>query len=455
MLQSLYNVKINWHVLTGTGIAILLLSPGISIWCFIALMIAAHQFLLVFYSFGYIIPVRYLAGALMCLQMLVGPSFAYMGLDDYQYFKYKMQVPEFDYFFYAIPAVACFIIGLHIYSRLRGEMIDRKAIQLYVLQHPDMVYIFIIGGFLASIVSRFFGSELGFVFYLLGSFKYIGAFLLIIGDIRLKPIPLIIVFGSIILSSLGSAMFHDLVTWLIFLLAILALKFRPAISVKAAFGTGFLVLILVIQQLKGVYREATQFQGKEGNLDVFEEVYEERKGEEGFFDKENLAKSNVRINQGFIVTYILNHVPAREPFSNGEELYKILEAAFLPRIIAPDKLRAGDNSLVTKYSGIPLRKHTSMSLSAMGDGYLNFGIFGGCIFMFLLGGLFNFILTRFDKISRQYAIAILFTPMVFYFPIRPDTALQTSLGHLIKACFLLYMILILYKQHFRNRRVAV
>ena len=447
-MKSLFQVNVNWYGLFGFAIAILLIAPGVSLPAFVALMIAAFQFLLLFYSFGYLIPVRYLAGSLMCVQMLVGPSFAYMGLDSTQYFKYRMQVTEWEYFSYAIPAVIAFIVGLNMFSNLRGEFVQEKKIQEYVKARPGMAYLLIGVGFSTSIASAFFSSAFDLVFFLLGSFKFIGAFLLIIGGMRLKPLPLAVVFGSIILSSLGSAMFHDLLTWFIFLLAVLALKYKPAVPVKAAVGIGFILLVVIIQQLKGVYREATQFQGKEGNADVFGDVYQQQSDKGGFFDKASLAQSNVRINQGFIVTYILKNIPANEPHANGEELYKILEAAFLPRFLAPDKLKAGDNTLFTKYSGIPLREGTSMSLSALGDGYINFGYAGGCFFMMALGGLFNFVLTRFHKISQHYPVAILFTPLVFYFPIRPDTALQTGLGHLVKACFLLYMIYVFYKQQF-------
>ena len=450
-MRSLFDVRVNWYGLFGFVIAIFLIAPGISLLCFIALMIAAFQFLLLFHSFGYLIPVRYLAGALMCLQMLVGPSFAYMGLDETQYFKYRMQVTEWEYFSYAIPAVVSFIIGLNIWSNLRGEFVNEDAVKEYVKKQPQMAYVFIVGGFLASVVAGFVGAGFAFVLYLFGSFKFVGAFLLIVGGMRLKPLPLTVVFGSIILSSLGSAMFHDLVTWLIFLLAVLALKYKPTVPIKTTFGVAFMILILVIQQLKGVYREATQFQGKEGNLDVFGDVYQQQSDKTGFFDKASLAKSNVRINQGFIVTYILRNVPTNEPHANGTEFYQIVEAAFLPRFLAPNKLKAGDNSLFTKYSGIPLREGTSMSLSALGDGYINFGYAGGCAFMLALGGLFNFVLTRFHKIGLRYPIAILFTPLVFYFPIRPDTALQTGLGHLVKGCFLLYMIYVFYKQEFYVR----
>jgi hypothetical protein len=454
-LVSLFNVKINWGAFFGIGVIILLIIPGISIWSFMALMIAAHQFLLVFYSYGYVIPVRYWAGALMCMQMLVGPSFAYNGLDQFQFQKYRMQIPEYDYFSYALPAVILFILGLHSTAgKLKGEKIDEQAVKKFVKNNPNIPYIFIGIGFLSSVVSGFFGSELANVFYLLGSFKFIGAFILLLGGRNIKLLPLIIVFGSIILSSLASAMFHDLVTWLVFFLAILAIKFKPSINTKSLGAFGFILLIIIIQQLKGTYREATQFQGKDGSIEAFDAAYTNAQNEGSLFNMQRLASSNVRINQGFIVTYVMTNVPAKVPFANGEELYKIMEAAFLPRVLAPNKLMAGDNALFTKYSGIRLREGTSMSLSAMGDGYANFGIIGGCVVMFILGWLFNVVLNGFQKFSRDFPIILLFTPMVFYFPMRPDTALQTSLGHLVKASFLLYVMIVFWKKDLNKNAVS-
>ena len=173
-------------------------------------------------------------------------------------------------------------------------------------------------------------------------------------------------------------------------------------------------------------------------------MYDENSG--SMFDYKKLAASNVRINQGFIVTNIMYTVPEKVPFENGAELMRILEAAFLPRILAPNKLNAGDRAIFTKYSGIPLQEGTSMALSSLGDGYINFGIVGGCIFMFFFGLVFSEVLNGFFKVSRFYPFILLFTPMVFYYPIRQDCELQTSLGHLVKSCFLIYVMVIFWKK---------
>lgn len=433
-------------------VGIIIIIPDISLWSFLAFAIAAHQFMLLFYAYRFVIPVRYWAGAMMSLQMLVGPAFAYNGLDQYMYFKYRMQVPEESYFAYAIPAVILFILGLHSSGALKGERVNEKAVSDYVKVNPQIPYVFIVIGFLSSFISGFFGSELANVFYILAGFKFIGLFLLLLSGSQLKLLPLVLVIGSIVVSSLQAAMFHDLLTWLFFVLAVLALKYKPSIKIKALFTIGLLVLVLIIQQLKGVYRSSTTANNR--GLDQFEQAYTTAESKGGVFDMNSIAQSNVRINQGFIVTNAMAWVPAKVPFAAGDELYKVLEAAFLPRIIAPDKLKAGDNSLVYEYTGVVVRAGTSMSMSAMGDFYVNFGVFGACICMFLLGWLFNQVLNGFQKFSRDFPIILVFTPLVFYYPIRPDTALQTSLGHLVKSCFLLYMMILFWRKDLNKNAIS-
>jgi len=74
--------------------------------------------------------------------------------------------------------------------------------------------------------------------------------MLILGSKQLKIGALCLVFGSIIISSLGEAMFHDLLTWLIMLGSILAIKYKPGINLKAIVSFAFVLLAVIIQQLK-------------------------------------------------------------------------------------------------------------------------------------------------------------------------------------------------------------
>ncbi len=443
------SIKVNWIYLLGACFLLRIIFPDISWYSFIAISISLHQFLFLFNSIGVTIPVRALFGALMCLQMLVGSTLAYNGLDQYQILeRYMMQVPEEQYFSYAIPSVLAFIIALNISNKPVGEIIERDRIEQVIETNKNLPYILIGIGFAFSFFGSALSSGLGFIIYVLSNLKFIGAFLLVLQKGKLKVIPLIIVYSAIIVSSLREAMFHDLITWVIFLGAIFAIRTKPSPAIKVTFIVIFTIIVVIIQQLKGIYRSSLR-QGDEAGLKTFATAFEQGKDNSDVFLLAGLAQSNVRINQGFIITHIMKTVPAQLPFSNGEELMVILEAAFLPRILAPNKLKAGDRTIFSKYSGLELLEGTSMGLSSLGDAYINFGVWGGCVFMFALGAFYNLVLYGFQKFSKNYPLLILLATLIFYFPIRPDSELQTNLGHVIKSIILIAILLQVFSKYFR------
>jgi hypothetical protein len=427
----------------------------LSLFSFAAIIISIYQFALLFLSINHIIPFRHLFGSLMCLQLLIGPMFAYNGLDRFQDGLYKMQVPESEYFSYVLPAVLAFLLGLNLMTKnLAGERLNSESLKSFVRDNPELPYYLIGIGFVSSFLSEFFGSELSFVFVLLGGLKFVGLFLIILGDHGIKPVTLAVVYGSIIVSSLGVGMFHDLITWLIFLAIIYALKYKPNNLIKSLLLLLLVSVVVVIQQLKGDYREATWRRGEQASVETVAKTIESSRQKTDPFSFESFGKSNLRINQGYIITNIMITVPDRVPFENGTELLKILEAAFLPRIIAPDKLQAGDRDIFMKYTGIMLQQGTSMGLSSVGDAYINFGVLGGWVFMFFYGMFFNFALKRLGNLSSTYPIIPLLATIVFYYPIRPDCELQTIMGHLIKSIFLIMVMLFIWKRLFKSKLVT-
>jgi hypothetical protein len=449
MFDSLFKADINWYIFIAAAL-ILSLIPGISLLSYFAILVSIHQFLLVFYCVNYGLCVRYLFGAFMCLQMLVGPTLAYTDLSEYLYSVYRMQIPINEYFSYALPAVILFILGLNANAgKLKGEVVDVVALKNYLQKAKDLPYIFIIVGFFCSLISNFLSSELKFVFYLLAGFKFVGLFLLILSNKKIKTIPLILVFGSIISTSLSQGMFHDLLTWIIFLGMIYAIRYKPSIPVKAAFFFGFVVLATTIQLLKSDYRSDIQ-EGEEAGLETFNKALEKKTNESTeFFSAANVAPNITRINQGFILSYVMSNVPTRIPFEDGSEFKDIVQSAILPRFLAPNKLNAGDKKIFMKYSGISIKENTSMALGSLADGYINYGVLGGCIFMLGLGLLYNFTLKSFYKYSKNFPILLLFLPLIFYYPIRPDCELQTILGHLLKSCFLIFIVMSIWKNIFK------
>ncbi len=451
-LGTLFTKKFNWGGYVLALLVIRVVFLDLSFISFLAVMIALYQFLLLFDSIGTLIPTRHLLGFFMCVQYFVGPVLAYNGLDQYQYFQYRMKIPETEYFSYAMPAVLFFILGVHsIASKDEVEKVSEVNIAKFYLKNPLMPYYLIGIGFLSSVISSFFSADLAFVFYLLGGLKFIGLFILILGSQQFNLLSMILVIGSIISSSFNEGMFHDLLTWLIYTIAVFAIRFRFNILIKVIGIISLILLVTIIQVLKGSFRDELKNRAEDSGTETFLEVYRQQEQTTGVLNFENLAQSNVRINQGFIITHIMDRVPNIIPFQQGEEMYLILEAAILPRVLAPNKLNAGDQQLFVKYSGIKLTKGTSMGLSSLGDAYINFGKFGGVVFMYFLGLLYSKVLDVFYRKSFDFPMLSLFVPLVFYFPIRPDCELQTLLGHLVKSIFLVWVIFLVFGKYFRQR----
>src|SRR5436853_601345 len=86
--------RLDWGIFLLVAIAIRALFFEMSWYSYFAILISIREFMLLFLAIGKVVPVRYMFGSLMCLQMLIGPVFAYNGLDKFQYEYYTMKIPE-------------------------------------------------------------------------------------------------------------------------------------------------------------------------------------------------------------------------------------------------------------------------------------------------------------------------------------------------------------------------
>jgi hypothetical protein len=446
--------KINHRLFLVFAILFRIALSDCSWFIYFSLLLCCYQFYLLFVSINDYMPIRFLFGSLMCLQLLLGPSFAYLGLDQYQEGLFKMQIPEDQYFSYVLPGVLLFIIGLNVKAMdLPGEKPDVDRIRLFVRRDPTLPYYLIAIGFASSFLLKYLGSEFTFLFVLIGGLKFIGLYLLVLGGWGIKPFTVAVVYGSIIVSSLLTGMFHDLIIWLIFLSVIYAMKYKPPVLIKLMILVLLAGFVVVIQQLKGDYREATWRRGEEASVQTVARTVEISRQTRQPFSPESFAKSNIRINQGYIITNIMKTVPQTVPHEYGQELFAILEAAFLPRILAPNKLNAGDRDIFMKYTGIQVSSGTSLALSSIGDAYINFSVIGGWVFMFFYGLMYNYFLKAYSRRYDLFPVLVLFLPLIFYYPIRPDCELQTILGHLVKSSFVVFIIISAWRTRFLFKAV--
>ncbi len=300
-------------------------------------------------------------------------------------------------------------------------------------------------GLIASFLKGKYNVPQPFIFYILSNFKWISIFLFIFQKNIFGFLVAGIIFCFKIKDSFDTSTFYDFITWVIFISLVCCIVYRPRWIQKLLLGVIFLLFVVFLQSEKYAYRNAIHYDHQKPGLATFENVYLRMiKENNGFFSAKNLAPSISRINQGFIISYVLKDVPTKVPLEKGREMLQVLEAAFLPRFLAPNKLKADDMANFKKYTP-DLQylggKNTIMCLSPASDAYINFGIFGGWLFMFLLGLFYNAILKMLLSLQFRLPMILLFTPLVFYYSIRADGALETMLGQIVKSIIIICGIL--------------
>lgn len=403
-----------------------------------------------FNSFGERFPIRILFLFFMSFQLLFTAYMAYFIYPEFQY--YSMLVDADTYFSFVIPAVLTFGLGLYWKEKQHQdlEVINLADVRIMAYSNPGIAYFFlgigVVSSFAGSVLS---GAGVGFILYVLSLLKFVGLFLVILGGIEMKRWLIIAIYASILITSFREAMFHDLIIWCIFLFSTLALKYKPKVRTKFLAFTVGIIAVLFIQVIKGTYRQ--NLQSNEASLEVVVNTTTQVQQESGgLFTINNVAPQISRFNQGWIVASVMNNVPANVPFANGETIKLYLEAAFLPRAWAPNKLQAGDKEIFSKYAGRRILEGTSMALSSVGDAYANFGETGGWIFMFVYGFFISMLMNLMSRKTKEYPFLPLFALVIFAYAVRIECEMQTVMGHLVKSSIILWVIFTVYQRMLRR-----
>ena len=396
------------------------------------------------------LPVKELFLSLYALQYLFGAALTYNGIDQYNYYDYRMRISSENYFMFVIPVFLSFCLGFNIFVKKNSIKINRIRIDQWLSLHPQAPYYFIAIGFVISFASNFVPSSLNFVITILSYFKYIGLFILIMSFSKLKPILMILIYGSIIVSSFQGAMFHDLLTWIMIASLLLTYRYQPNWKLKIVGVLVFGLFIIFIQSIKGGLREQTWQGNKQASVALVEGVTNDVvKNNGGLLTIENLGPNIIRINQGWVLASAMDYVPLTIKHTHGELVWGYIYAALVPRVFDEDKLKSGGHDLVNKYAGREISGDTSVSLGLFADAYVDFGPLGAIICVFFFGLLYGYILKQFYVNSITYPILILFVTMAFIYPIRPDTDTGSALGNLFKTIMLLWIIFRLYPKFFK------
>lgn len=373
-----------------------------------------------------------------CLQWLLGPFLDYVYFNSHD--RYRMYVEASEYYNLLIPSILAFGLGLSLFK----SSVDLSGLKEYIHkkgeQHPNLPLVLVFIGFIAEYIGFMVPPGLRFVLYMVTALKYIGLLYLIFSQSEKKWVTLLIVGGFAIINAVFLGLFHDLLLWGAFVFIYISHYFQLTLKTKLLAVIGGAFLAFSIQVAKSEYRKiiwAADFSGSQ--TEAFTNVLSNELNEPGSDGESNFHSAVIRLNQGWIISRIMFHVPFYEEHAGGETVKKAIYASLLPRFINPTKKKAGGQENFERFTGYQLMSGTSMGTSVVGEAYANYGKNGTILFMFFYGLLLSIVTKKIFKLSATLnPTLILWLPLIFLQVVKAETELVVVLNHLVKASIFVF-----------------
>ncbi|MHA7943025.1 hypothetical protein ACJOV8_008125 [Formosa sp. 3Alg 14/1] len=405
-------------------------------WTLIGCVSVIYLAILFVKRLGKSVPILELMTLIAGLQWIIGPIIEYANPSNH--YRYYMYVDQETYMSFIVPAYISFMI----FILLGIKNTQNYAIPIYKLQYFSKYGLLILGiGVLFDLIGGFLPGTLGFFAFILSNFKFAGAIILYFSK---DPLLRKVFYGTLaylFLSALARGMFHDLILWLVFFYMFWAVKNKPSILfILTTFLIGALSLA-TLQSVKFAYR-ASLNEGYSGNqVELFYNLMIESliSGSATSEAEEGETGTNVRLNQGWIISAVINHIPANQPYIGGKSIEDAVFASILPRFLNPNKAQAGGRENFRRFTGLELSDGTSMGISIIGEAYGNYGITGGILFMSAWGFFLAKVWSRLFKIVLNNITFIAFLPIAFLQVIKAETELLVVLNHLVKSLIVIFL----------------
>lgn len=393
------------------------------------------------------IEIRDLISFMSVMQWIVGPVMAYNFLpyDD----LYYMAVPEAVYMDFVVPV--CYFMVLGLYLPLKDERIvnheDIDRLKIYLAEHPWVGYILAGIGLIAGFAGKSLPSSLTFLMFLVTNIQYVGIYMILFSNSKFKWLIFAGIMGLATSAAILQGMFGELVQWFMLSFLIVAMVINIPMWGKAAMISIGFFLIMLVQSTKEEYRMATWYASStKTNSEIYNEIILSRLSSPSLlWESGSMGNMAARLNQGWIIARIMNYMPEKQPFVRGETIETALYAALVPRILVPGKIKAGGRANFERFTGTPLPETTSMDISLVGEGYANFGLLGGMVFIFLVSLLYNWVIVKVIELSKNNPTLILWIPLLFFQVMKAETDFATVFNYLTKAALVTFLAFYLTK----------
>lgn len=403
------------------------------------------------------IPIKEIFLLILIIQYFIAPSVVYNKFDnDVGDFGYEMKIYKEEYFYFIIGTIISVLIGLYI--PLSRSKIESSKLFNRLASAKDnfkIGLILLIIGFLSHLINPLLPSSLAFLGLFLSNLKYIAAFYIYFSNNKKKYIYISIVITYLVLNIISGGVFIDLFIWGLFFATYFIINKKISLLIKFSAILLGVFTALLIQSIKADYRKEIWVEDRN------EEIKEEEmfinltstklQNATTIFDEANTKAFFSRLNQGWILSNVLEHVPKNQDFSNGDLFIRELQGIILPRIIAPNKITASGKDVkdkFIKYTGRILLGNTTMNIGIIADGYINFGTYGCWYFMFFIGLFLNFYIKTLYKIATNYPTIVLWLPVLFFYVIRTANDFYMVMNYLVKSSILLAAVVYLFRNKF-------
>ncbi len=394
---------------------------------------------------------------------LVAPALVYHLTETgwYEGFNF-MCIPQENYFTMAIPGTLALLAGINFPFKIAYQEHNHyyEKISDYLKDKQDAgIKLFWIG-VVSNLVAPFAPGGLGFFLELSSQLIYIGALYLWFSPMELgKKLPyLVAMFFLPVARALKGGMFGEVVFWGAFMAMLMLLKYQVAFWKKLAIAVFGVVFILFIQSIKYEFRQMTWYTQETSQqtmgykADVFQKLWNDRvENPDLLVGPFMLSNALDRTNQGSLIAMAVRYVPEYEPYANGETIFLATAASFIPRFIWPNKPVVGSREKMIRFTGFDNGEHTAMDIGQLGDAYVNFGPWGGALFMFVYGLLFAFIFAKIFEIGEAKMLSlILWVPLFYAGVVQMDGSVLSSMNHIIKTAMFTGIAIFSYKKFFNS-----
>jgi hypothetical protein len=403
-------------------------------------------------SIGRRIPFQELITSMTAIQLLIGPFL------EYFVFKIKilggMSIPPVEYFQFVLPCTVFLNLGLSLFypkADLELKLFELLSSRKKYIERQG-IFLIVIGYVGYAMLQLLPSMNIEFIIYLLSFCRFIGFLYLWGSGSKYTPWAFFLVIIPFVIEAINQTILVNLIVYFTILMTFYFMKHHmPRMRIYLIFlvlGT----LLVTLQSVKSSVRKTVTKESFEGNTSALflENAYKQINKMKSADLRTVGGMVNVRVNQGWILSDIIDHLQ-RNPYKISTKYFtRELLGIFLPRFLYPNKPIVGDHKKFKEYAGWKLSKKVAMSVGLMGDGYGNFGYWGGILYCFSFGLLLGLLFFWWNHIGQIYPTLLLWGMLIFFYCMRAGDETYIIMNWIIKSAAFVFLYYLIFE---RNNRI--